>query len=271
MKRLRSALPLLALALALTGCGNARATIAEWFGASDKVQPAPVTIDIDCDPSSGSTCTEQSLREVVAVELQKAASRPGSVVRLWMQGRDIETTRIVAEARSGKPRGTGRRARTEYEARWLATESVSLTTAADAAVRKRVHRSPIAESIGVIALAPPTPGSTRELVVITDGMEVSDFGEFECGPLPKPERFARMLARGHVLPPGSLSGIRMQFFCHFDLGAIDRGRCSASLARASAIRALWQSALTAAGASSVEIRQGGLDPLPTPRKDHPDA
>ncbi|MGH9419110.1 MAG: hypothetical protein ACRD3J_03985, partial [Thermoanaerobaculia bacterium] len=101
-------------------------------------------------------------------------------------------------------------------------------------------------------------------------MEVSDFGKFECGPLPKPEHFARMLARDHVLPPGSLSGIRVQF-CHFDLGAIDRGRCSASLARASAIRALWHSALAAAGASSVEIRQGGLDPLPISRKDHPDA
>jgi hypothetical protein len=270
MKHLRSALILLTLSVAITGCRNVRATIAEWFGASDKVQPAPITIDIDCDPSSGSTCTEGSLREVVAVEIQRAASSPGSLVRLWMQGRDIETTRIVAEARSGKPRGTGRRARTEYEARWSATESASLTTAADAVVRKRVHRSPIAESIGVIALAPPAPGSAREIVVITDGMEVSDFGEFECGPLPKPERFARMLARGHVLPPGSLSGIRVQF-CHFDLGPVDRGRCSVSLARGSAIRALWQSALASAGASSVEIRQGGLDPLNPSRKDHPDA
>lgn len=270
MKHLRCALTLLTLSLAITGCGNARATIAEWFGASGKVQPTPVTIDIDCDPSSGSTCTERSLREVVAVEIQRAASRPGSLVRLWMQGRDIETTRIVAEARSGKPRGTGRRTRTEYEARWVATESASMIAAADAVVRKRVHRSPIAESIGVIALAPTAPGSTRELVVITDGMEVSDFGEFECAPLPKPERFARMLARSRVLPPGSLSGIRVQF-CHFDLVAIDRGRCSVSLARASAIRALWQGALAAAGASSVEIRQGGLNPITPSRKDHPDA
>lgn len=268
--KLRSAVMLLALSLALNGCGNARATISEWFGASGKVQPAPVTIDILCDPSSGSTCTERSLREVVAVELRAAASRPGSLVRLWVQGRNIETTRIIVEARSEKPRGKGRRARADYEARWQANELASMSGLADAVVRKRVHRSPIAEAIGVITLAPPATASTREVVVISDGMEVSDYGEFECGPLPKPERFARVLARSRVLPPGSLAGIRVQF-CHFDLGAIDRGRCAVSLARASEIRALWHAALAAAGASSVEIRQGGLDPITTSRKDSPDA
>ncbi|MGH7485808.1 MAG: hypothetical protein ACRD3J_06730 [Thermoanaerobaculia bacterium] len=268
--RLRSVNILLALSLALSGCGNTHATIAEWFGASDRVEPAPVTIDILCDPSSGSTCTERSLREVVEGALRSVVNRPGSLVRLWMQGRNIETTRMIAEARSGKPRGTGRRARADYEIRWRTNALASLSGASDTIVRKRVHRSPIAEAIGVIALAPPATASTRELIVISDGMEVSDYGEFECARLPKPERFVRSLARSRVLPPGSLRGVSVRF-CHFDLGAIDRGRCAVSLARASQIRDLWRAVLAAAGASSIEIRQGGFDPSTAPRKDSPDA
>ena len=43
------------------------------------------------------------------------------------------------------------------------------------------------------------------------------------------------------------------------LRAIDGDRCAVSLERAAEIRAIWRAALGAAGASNVEIRQGGLD------------
>jgi hypothetical protein len=245
--------------MVFAGCGGSPLSLADWFGATNKPHAVPITEDILCDASSGSSCNARTLREAVDVALREAAGRPGSVVRVWMQGRSIETTRIVAEARSGAARGTGRRALAEYESRWISNESEAIAAATRSELRKPVHRSPIAESIGVIGLAPAVPRSTRELIVITDGMEMSDFGDFECGPLPKSERFTRLLARNRILPAHSLRGIAVRF-CHFDLGAIDRGRCPLSLLRASEIRSLWQAALTAAGARSVEIREGGPDP-----------
>jgi hypothetical protein len=257
------------LSLAFIGCGDGRATVATWLGASDKPTPEPRAIDILCDPSSGSTCTDRTFREVLQVALREVADRPGSAVRIWMQGRSIETTRMIAEVRSARPRATGRRARADFDRRWIAKEYSLILSVTHMAVPKRMQRSPIAEAIGLIALAPPPVNGRRELMVVTDALEVSDYGDFECRPLPKPDRFARALARNNVLPPGSLAGVEVHF-CHVDLGAIDRGRCAVSLGRAADIRTLWRAALTAAGASSVEIRQGGLDPTTNPRKDAPD-
>jgi len=125
----------------------------DWFGASDKPVPPPLVEDVLCDPSAGSTCSEAALREVLGVALGQAAERPGSMVRLWVQGRDIETTRMVGEARSVKPRGSGRRARQEHESRWIAEEQRLLMTAAQPSLRLHPRRSPIAEAIGRVALA----------------------------------------------------------------------------------------------------------------------
>src|SRR5213075_3193762 len=147
------AVALALVVLAASGCGKAGATIAGWFGATDKPQAVPVTIDVLCDPSSGSTCSIEALRQAVEATLRTAAPRPGSVVRLWMQGRNIETTRIIAMAKSSIHRVTGRRARADAESRWLAKECAAFSAAATAAMRKRIRRSPIAESIGVVALS----------------------------------------------------------------------------------------------------------------------
>ncbi|HEY2091326.1 MAG TPA: hypothetical protein VGJ81_05525 [Thermoanaerobaculia bacterium] len=260
MKRVLALLVIALVFCVVAGCSDSQASIAEWFGAADRPPAAPVTEDILCDASSGSSCNTETLRETVDIALRKAAERPESIVRIWVQGRDIETTRIAAEVRSGAPHGTGRRARADYEARWVREASASIDTRTTAALRKSARRSPIAESIGLIALAPAVPGSTREIVAITDAMEVSDFGDFECGPLPKPERFTRLLAKNRVLPERSLKGVAVTF-CHVDLGRIDRGRCPLSLLRDDQIRALWKAAFTAAGAKSVEIREGGLETL----------
>jgi hypothetical protein len=251
-------LVLFVTALGWVGCGKNASTIAAWFGATDKPQLVPITIDILCDASSGATCTADALREVTQEALREAAERPGSAVRLWMQGRNIETTRLIAVAKSPERRVAGRRARAETEKRWVAKECATLSSAGANAARKRMRRSPIAESIGIVALTPSLVRGKREIIAVTDALEVSDYGEFECGKLPKPERFARSLALHGVLPPGSLTGIAVRF-CHVDLGAIDGGRCAVSLGRAAEIRAIWRAALIAAGASTVEIRSGGIE------------
>src|SRR5262245_251965 len=196
-------LPLMLLFF-VSACSDGPATFASWFGASDKPLLPPVIEEVLCDPSAGSTCSEATLREVLGIALRRAAERPGSVVRLWVQGRDIETTRMVGEARSVKARGSGRRAIQEHEFRWIAEELRSLMTAAQPGLRIHPRRSPNAEAIGRVALATPPMKEPRLLIVVTDAFEVSYFGSFECDALPTPERFARLLARERVLPAGSL-------------------------------------------------------------------
>ena len=241
----------------IAACTDGPGTFGTWFGASDKPLLAPIVREVLCDPSAGSTCNEATLREVLGIALGQAAERPGSVVRLWVQGRDIETTRMVGEARSVKARGSGRRARVEHESRWTAEELRSLMTAAQPSLRMHPRRSPIAEAIGRVALAAPPVKGPRLLIVVTDAFEVSDFGSFECDALPTPERFARTLARERVLPPGSLRGISV-IFSHVDLGSVDRGRCALTLRRAADVRAIWQAALHDAGAAHVEIQSGSF-------------
>lgn len=238
----------------------------DWFGASDKPLPPAIIENVLCDPSAGSTCSEATLREVLGTALGQAGERPGSVVRLWIQGRDIETTRMVGEVRSVKARGSGRRARQEHESRWIAEGLRSLMAAAEPSLRLHPRRSPIAEAIGRVALATPPTKEPRLLIVVTDGFEVSDFGSFECDALPTPDRFARVLARERVLPPGSLRGMSI-VFSHVDLGSIDRGRCSLSLRRAADVRAIWQTALRNAGAPHVEIQSGSFQALATAAKE----
>jgi hypothetical protein len=253
----RHALPALAL-VAVAACGKTGGTVGEWFGASDKPQKPPVFSEQLCDPSTGSTCSAETLRETTESVLREVVDRPGSIVRLWMQGRSIEGTRPVATATVPVFRVTGRRARAEAENRWVAEERDAFCRAAEPGLRKRIRRSPIAESLGVIALASPSTRGKRQIVAITDGLEVSDYGEFECGHLPKPDRFARLLATHRVLPHGSLAGVDVRF-CHVDLGAIDGGRCAVSLARAAEVRAIWHAALAAAGATHINIRPGALE------------
>jgi len=234
----RRAIALLLLPLfvfLIAACTDGPGTFGTWFGASDKPLLAPIVREVLCDPSAGSTCNEATLREVLGIALGQAAERPGSVVRLWVQGRDIETTRMVGEARSVKARGSGRRARVEHESRWTAEELRSLMMAAQPSLRMHPRRSPIAEAIGRVALAAPPVKGPRLLIVVTDAFEVSDFGSFECDPLPTPERFARV-----------------------DLGSVDRGRCALTLRRAADVRAIWQAALHDAGAAHVEIQSGSF-------------
>jgi hypothetical protein len=261
-RRIVALVLLVSLGLFAAGCGNG--TVASWF--ADKAQPAPVTIDILCDASTGSSCNDDSLAETLHLALGTAAAHPGSTVRLWMQGRTIETTRVVGCGVSPTKRVTSRHARAEAEERWISKEMTFLTADGHAAMQGRIRRSPIAESLGVIALAPVAPHQKHYVVAITDALEVSDFGEFECGRLPRPERFARVLAEHRVLAAHALAQADVKF-CHVDLRPIDSERCRASLDRAAEVRDIWTRTLRAAGAASVEIRQGALDAIDSTEKE----
>lgn len=112
MKRRRLAVVLLVVAL-LAGlsasCDWSKRTVVD-MGLIDSPAPAPLVDDMVCDGSRGSTCSTGTLALVLRPALTAAASRPGSIVRLWMQGSTVERTRIVWTATSVKPLRSGRRA-----------------------------------------------------------------------------------------------------------------------------------------------------------------
>lgn len=109
-----------------------------------------------------------------------AASRPGSVVRLWMQGSTIERTRIVWTATSGKPKHSRRRAVQDEALRWVAKSLRDALSAARPSLGCHAFRSPIAETVTRVSLATAQPGAERWITIVSDGLEVSDFANFEC-------------------------------------------------------------------------------------------
>lgn len=231
-------------------------TVAQALGIVDKPSPPQIVIDILCDPSAGSTCTSSTLRSTIGDGLNVAVTRPGSVVRLWMQGHTIETTAMIAGVVSPATKRSGKRARQHSAEKWISASANTLLKAATPFLLKRYRRSPIAESITRVALATPPASMRRVIVVVGDGLEVSAFGDFECGRLPSVKRFLRDLHRAQVLPERSLSGIDVEF-CEVQISPIDRKRCALTLRRVAGVEELWRNAMTSAGAAKFTIRHGG--------------
>ena len=96
----------------------------------------------------------------------------------------------------------------------------------------------------------------RVIVVVGDALEVSAFGDFECGALPTAKRFFRDLHHSEVLPERSLRGIEVEF-CEVEISPIDHNRCALTLRRVAGVEDLWRNAMTSAGAPSFTIRHGG--------------
>jgi len=260
---------LLLLAL-LTGCGpqqkgnavstafepkaNAVTTALEWLGVMDEPQPAPLDIDVLCDPSAGSTCTPETLRSTLEAAMPLAASRHSSTLRLWMLGREVADTvqaasvTMDAKVRSGKAEKASRD--------HFVMEGLTMleTAAAPYFSQHAANRSPIAESISKLALYRTRAGAERIIVLITDAREFSSLGDFECH-APAPKAFSSRLEANRVLAPGSLTGAKV-IFGHDSLVHIDGDRCTATLAAASQVQEIWKAALTHAGASEVRFEAG---------------
>jgi hypothetical protein len=241
------AIVVLALVVLLVGCD---ATTARRFGlANDENLPA-VMIDILCDSGAGSTCTTETLNTTLDRELAAAAERPESIVRLWSMGTTVGDTTIVGVAVSPQNTKRGRTSRKLVQDHFVATAKTDLLKAIEPRLAGAARRrSPIAESIARIVWAAAPPRMPRRFVIITDAREVSSFGDFECGVLPKPGEFVEKLHSDLVLPSGSLNGVAVEFI-HVSLGAVDGDRCAFSLSRAAAIRELWKAAITSAGAGT---------------------
>jgi hypothetical protein len=71
-------------------------------------------------------------------------------------------------------------------------------------------RSPIAETITRVSLATVPPNVERWITIVSDGLEVSEFANFECAKLPRASTFVQSLQRKRVLGAASLTGIHVR-------------------------------------------------------------
>jgi hypothetical protein len=246
------------LALTLTACGESQQSeflsgACEALGITDSPAPRRLVVDALCDRSSGSPCTQSTLAETWDAILPALASRPGSQVRLWLQGEDVSSTGIVSKAIVPECRSHRLRARRSEERVWVAsTRNLLLGSTRPVWTSRQPRHSPIAEALTKIAMAEVPPGSARIVVALSDGREVSNFGDFECGPLPLKDVFLTRLAKGCLLTPVSFSNVRV-LFAYIGPTPIDDRHCSVTLKRTEQIKSLWREALVRAGASEVRF------------------
>lgn len=239
------------------GCGardGDGAALLQALGVVEAPTPPPIVVDVLCDASTGSTCTRTVLESTLDVVLSAVVTRPGSTMRVWVQGRSVDETALVATVTSAGSLYTGKRALVSQQ-RWMRESKTTLLAAALPAFQRTTRRSPIAEGISRLGLAGSPHGGQRFILIVTDGREVSSFGDFECGALPREERFIRRLHAQGVLTPRSIAGA-VVVLSHVNLGPVDGRRCPVTLARVAAINALWTTALTTAGAAHVRIETG---------------
>src|SRR5437016_5418942 len=160
------------LAFGLVACGK-DTPVALWLGTTDHRPLPAVVFDVFCDPSRASTCTHATLAATLEDVLPIAAERSGSTVRVWVQGSDVESTSLVAQAVSISTRRSGRRAVGDAQARWITTTRSEIMAAVQPRFAEPTRRSPIAEALTRVAIIATPAGAERWLVVLTDGLEVS--------------------------------------------------------------------------------------------------
>lgn len=228
--------------------GALAASVDDWCVAIRVCDPpaAPtVTYDILCDRTA--SCTEQNLRTTIEDALHACASRPGSVVRLWMMGRLVTDTTLVASARNETGDRKGKKKKALSAQRFVDRELPRMVAAAQMAMTKPApNASPIAESLTVVSWA-EVDTDLRVIVALTDGKQMSpSSGSFECRVLPEIESWLRTLATHRCLTPHVLDGVSVHF-AFVGVQAVSGRGCSVSLQRETEIRELWRAAIERAG------------------------
>ncbi len=249
--------------LLLAACGEKSrdlpvAKLAIALGVIDPASPPRVVIDLSCDHSEGSSCSEATLSAAVAESLRHAVRSTGSLVRVFLQGERGEEAVLLHTSTSPPLKQTTPRQLATAREDWVKGEALVILGKARPILSRRPRRSPIAETVARIALETGPPGVERHLVVLTDLREVSRVGgDLECGEVGS-GNFERRLEEADVLLPGSLRGISVHL-TFVGAGPVHGRRCESTVAREEAVRAAWRSVLGAAGASGVRITSGVPD------------
>ncbi len=259
----------LGLCLVGAGCTSAHSQFLEACRAVSACAPvlsAPVTVDLICDHSAGSTCNRESLTTNVDVVLTHIGDHPGSLVRLWSQGRTVDDTVLVGTREVPPLKNGSRKARHGAAIRFVQEARPFLLKASEPMFGDAAfHTSPIAETISRVALSSSRPGQNRVIVIITDGREFSPtLGDFECKVIPDKTVFRHQLDKHRLLMANTLANTHV-VFANVTIGPIENGRCAATLERAATIQDLWQSSLAEASAASVTFTTGDITAVDLPR------
>jgi len=265
------------LTLLLTACGGDPAhpsfatRVARSVGLADTPPPPTLGLDLVCGPSKDSTCTTESLDATLVKTLPLIADRPGSVLRLFMVGPDLASTKMLLPiVENNLPTSGNANTAKTAKARFIDASRTALMAAAQPYLAGNMKGgSPIAEALTTVAMAAVHTDS-RAICVISDGRQVSAIGgmDFECDdPLPTPQTFAKTLQKARVLSPGILAGVTVSF-TYLTITPIHRKErgCVETLARLAQIRELWTAAIEAAGGTA-EFNTTTIDPTTiTPKK-----
>lgn len=271
-RTMRYVLLLLSLVVSIvTGC-DTPSTPVNWHttcvasGLCDaEVAPAE-TFDVICDHSAASSCTLATLTMALDLVLNRAISRPGTHIRLWMLGVSMSSTTLLAEQVSPVIKAKGARARGVQLERWRkSAEELFLTAAKPNLASPPQRRTPLAEAMAKVQMADGYQ-LTRYMLIVSDLRELSSIADFKCGKLPSALAFTNRLHKHHLLSPGALQGTRV-LVSHATPSAIPN--CPSNIERELAIRSLWTAAWKAAGAQEVVIETGALRLALSPQPHHP--
>ena len=256
LPRERRALTLVVAAVCAVGCGRGESrAILTALGVVDVAPPSAERVALLCDNSAGSTCSPEALAQVIQAALLHLAERPGSRIALYVLGGALADTRLVwAESISTPPGLRPRDIEASRKAQLERARMALLDKAQPYLGRGPLYSSPLLESVFKISVLEP---GVHHVVVVSDALEESRLGHWECGHLPDPAALVARLRNERLLGEASLSG--SVAFSFRTLAGVDRNRCPMSLARSSKIESLWKAALQAAGAKRVSFTGGPPD------------
>lgn len=241
--------------LFLSGCGGVGGSLGEWLGVVDPPSPPVVTVDVLCDHSSGSSCDERSLASTLELVLQRVVQSPGSEVRVWSMGDDLTSTVLVARQSVTAPAKSGVRAQRAHDREFLNAAREVFQQATASMFSQHRRRSPIAESLALVALSSTPQTHHRIIVALTDAREESRFAHFECGSLPSTEPFLDSLHAEGVLMPGSLASVNV-IFSFAGLTPVEADRCRITIDRFTRTQEIWRAVIQTAGGAFVFLTGG---------------
>jgi hypothetical protein len=208
--------------------------------------PVPFVLDVLVDASEDSSGSPATATSVVTMAARSVADRPGSLIRVWVLGPTVGRTRIVSTATVPSPHRAGKRFREATKDAFLRDTLPVLLNPVIAALKEPApRRTPLVQSLLLIALAEAPVHAERHLVAITDLRESELWGE--CSRPPNVERVNELLRATNC--PTRLSGVKVSF-AYCGLRPAKNPRCGLSVTAYEELRNFWRQWVAANGGTA---------------------
>lgn len=236
----------------VSACNNTSREVCVTSRVCDPPMPPSKRISVVCDDSPGSTCNLETLDNTVAEAVRHVLKRPESRVEFWTLGNDLASTYMVGSVTTRESPRKGLRAIEAFEERFLLDARTGFRAMFEAvqSQKKPLRRSPILNALGKLALSTENKRHWH-IIVISDMLEFSEFGDWECAP-PQDSAFRVAVNRRLPLTSNSLRGVRISV-AYMEMGRIANSRCAVEIDHMRQVRKLWATVLYAAGARDVNF------------------